>query len=280
MKYLSIPVNKYFSSHTLCRLLLSLVMVSACFTVPAQTLPDPMVPYRLVNDFTGLLTEQEQITLNNKLLTFNNETSTQIYVVTYDDLQGYDIAEFASKLGEKWGIGQAGKDNGLLILVSLANKKVTIQTGYGLEGAVPDAIAKRLVGNVITPSFRENNYYGGLDSATNVIMSLTRGEYAADDYLKGGEVGGIAAGIFFLIFLGAIIFSSFRSKKYYSPKHNIPWWLLMGSGSSRNSDWGSFTSGRGGFGGGGFSSGGGGGFGGFSGGGGGSFGGGGASGGW
>ncbi|MBN2812577.1 MAG: TPM domain-containing protein [Bacteroidales bacterium] len=280
MKYLSTPVNNIILPYSTHRWFLSLALLLFCLVAEAQTLPEPMVPYRLVNDFTDLLTEQEQITLNNKLLTFNNETSTQIYVVTYDDLQGYDIAEFGSKVGEKWGIGQAGKNNGLLILVSPANKKVTIQTGYGLEGAVPDAIAKRLVGNVITPSFRENNYYGGLDSATNVIMSLTRGEYSADDYLKGGELGGIAAGVFFLIFLIAIIISSFRSKRYYTPKHNIPWWMLMGSGSSRNSDWGSFTSGRGGFGGGGFSGGGGGGFGGFSGGGGGSFGGGGASGGW
>ncbi len=103
-----------------------------------------MVPLRLVNDFTGFLSEDQQIALNNKLLDFNNQTSTQIYVVTYDELQDYPIEEFADKLAEKWGIGQKGKDNGIIILISPKNRQhgITIQTGYGLEGAVPDAIAK------------------------------------------------------------------------------------------------------------------------------------------
>jgi len=122
--------------------------------VQGQDLPEPMVPFRLVNDFTGLLSEQEQNTLNNKLLTFNNETSTQIYVITYDDLQGFDIGDFGDRLGDKWGIGQKGRDNGILLLVSPVNRKVTIRTGYGMEGAVPDALASRLINNVITPGFR------------------------------------------------------------------------------------------------------------------------------
>lgn len=240
-----------------------------------QQLPEPMVPLRLVNDFTGLLPESQQIELNNKLLAFNNETSTQIYVVTYDDLQGFDIADFGARLGEKWGIGQAGKDNGILILVSPASRKITIQTGYGLEGAVPDALCRRLIENVITPGFRAGNYYAGLDSATSVLMSLTRGEFSADNYLKKGSEGLPPVAIFLLVLVFFIVFmiASSSRNRVYSPKHAIPWWLLMGAGGSKSSSWGSFTSGRGSFGGGG-------GFGGFGGGGGGSFGGGGASGGW
>jgi uncharacterized protein len=241
----------------------------------AQDLPKPMVPFRLVNDFTGLLTEQEQISLNNKLLQFNNETTTQIYVVTYDELQGYDIADFGARLGEEWGIGQQGSDNGLLILVSPSNRKITIQTGYGLEGAVPDAIAVRLINNVITPGFQQGQYYASLDSTTNVLMSLTRGEFTADQYLKDSSEGKpeILLGVFMLIAFFFLFISSFRKNRAYSPKHNLPWWLLLGAGASKGSEWGSFSSGRGSFGGGG-------GFGGFGGGGGGSFGGGGASGGW
>ncbi len=242
----------------------------------SQELPKPMVPFRLVNDFTGLLNEPDQITLNNKLLDFNNQTSTQIYVVTYDDLQGYDIVDFGNRLGTDWGIGQQGKNNGLLILISPALHKMTIQTGYGLEGAVPDAICSRIIRNVLTPSFQAGTYYAGLDSATNVLMSLTRGEYTAEEYLKGDENSpAILFGLAMLfVFVFAFVSNIRRYNKYYSPKHNIPWWLLLGSGSSRDSGWGSFSSGSGSFGGGG------GGFGGFSGGGGGSFGGGGASGGW
>jgi uncharacterized protein len=258
------------------KLIFFLVLMTFLWPLCAQQLPKPMVPLRLVNDFTGLLSEPDQIKLSNKLLGFNNQTSTQIYVVTYDDLQGYDIADFGNRLATDWGIGQQGKNNGLLILISPASRKMTIQTGYGLEGAVPDAICSRIIQNVLTPSFKSGAYYAGLDSATNVLMSLTRGEYTAEDYLKGKENS--PALIFGLLVLIAFIFivgsGSRRNNKYYSPKHNIPWWLLLGAaGSSKDSGWGSFSSGSGSFGGGG-------GFGGFSGGGGGSFGGGGASGGW
>ncbi len=261
------------------RLTFFLVLMTLLWPMYAQQFPKPMVPLRLVNDFTGLLSEPDQITLNNKLLDFNNQTSTQIYVVTYDDLQGYDIDDFGNRLGSDWGIGQQGKNNGLLILISPASRKMTIQTGYGLEGAVPDAICSRIITNVLTPSFKSGAYYAGLDSATNVLMALTRGEYTAEDYLKGGENSpGIIFGLLMLmVFIFIIASSSRRNNKYYSPKHSIPWWLLLGTGSSKDSGWGSFSSGSGSFGGGG---GGGGGFGGFSGGGGGSFGGGGASGGW
>lgn len=242
----------------------------------AQQLPEPMVPSRLVNDFTGLLSQDQQQALENKLVTFSRETTTQIAIVTWDDLQGYDINDFTQRLGQQWGIGQAGNDNGLLILVSPAMREVSIQTGYGLEGAVPDAIAKRLIGNVILPAFRQQDYYGGLDSATNVIISLTRDEYTADEYLEESGDGDGAAAIVILMIIFMIFMSGIfnRNRRFYSPTHKIPWWLLMsGLGSSKGSGWGDFKSGSGGFKG----FGGGGGFGGF---GGGSFGGGGASGRW
>lgn len=259
--------------HRIGMLLLLLVLPRVIF---GQHFPEPMVPFRLVNDFTGLLNGQQQVDLNNKLLTFNNESSTQIYVVTYDSLQGLDIADYGDRLGEKWGIGQQGKDNGILILISPASRAITIRTGYGLEGAVPDVICFRLIETVIKPGFREGNYYAGLDSATNVLMSLTRGEFTADDYLqrKGENLPAIVFMLIFIFFM-VIIISSVR-RRFYSPRRSIPWWIL-GTGSGRGIDWGSFSSGRGSFGG---FGGGGSGFGGFGGGGGGSFGGGGASGGW
>jgi len=257
------------------------VIILAGGSTRAQQFPEQMVPKRLVNDYTGLLTEQQQIALENKLLAFNNETSTQIAVVTYDDLQGYDINDYAQRLGEEWGIGQAEHDNGLIILVSPESRLVSIQTGYGIEGAVPDAIAKRLIENVILPAFREGNYYAGIDSAANVIMSLTRNEYTADEYMQtgNGEEGGGSAAVIIMILMFLIFSGIFRGKRrFYSPTRALPWWLLLsGLGSSAGKGWGSFSTGQGGFGGGGFRGGGGGGFGGF---GGGSFGGGGASGGW
>ncbi len=275
MKYHSTQVNKQEIKVKITRpICIAILVLLPVVKSWSQDFPKPMIPYRLVNDFTGLLTEQQQISLNNKLLQFNNEKSTQIYVVTYDELQGYDIADYGARLGEEWGIGQQGKDNGLLILISPEARKVTIQTGYGLEGAVPDAIARRLINNVITPGFRQERYYESLDSVTNVLMSLTSGEFTADEYLSNKEgTAEIVFGLLILLVFFLFFISGSRNKRIYSPRHDIPWWLLLGSGMSRNSDWGSFSSGRGSFGGGG-------GFGGFGGGGGGSFGGGGASGGW
>ncbi len=262
---------------------ISVFALILCITAKAssQQLPEPMVPLRLVNDFTGFLSEDQQIALNNKLLDFNNQTSTQIYVVTYDDLQDYPIEEFADRLAEKWGIGQKGKDNGLIILISPKNHQhgITIQTGYGLEGAVPDAIAKRIIEKVIIPDFREGKYYAGLDSATNVIMSLTRGEFTADNYMKkGGGEGKIPGAAFVIIIILFILFSKIfgnRSRTFGRRSSSILPWLLLGAGTRSGSGWGNFSSGGGSFGGGGGGFGGG-----FGGGGGGSFGGGGASGGW
>jgi uncharacterized protein len=256
--------------------LLAILIITA--QLSGQQIPDPMVPKRLVNDFTGFLNEQQQVALNNKLLNFNNQTSTQIYVVTYDDLQDYPIEEFAVQMGIKWEIGQKGKDNGILVLISPKNHQhgITIQTGYGLEGAVPDAIAKRLIEKVIIPAFKTGNYYAGLDSATNVLMSLTRGEFTADNYLKKSGNENIPGVVFIIIIIILFVISNInRSRRqFHSSTRSLPWWLLLGAGTSSRSGWGSFSSGGGSFGGGS------GGFGGFGGGGGGSFGGGGASGGW
>jgi uncharacterized protein len=261
---------------------ISTFLLILCITVKVsgQQLPEPMVPLRLVNDFTGFLSEDQQVSLNNKLLDFNNQTSTQIYVVTYDELQDYPIEEFADKLAEKWGIGQKGKDNGIIILISPKNHQrgITIQTGYGLEGAVPDAIAKRIIERVIIPDFKQGNYYAGLDSATNVLMALTRGEFTADNYLKksGGD-GKIPGAAFVIVIIIFLLFSRIfgnRRRTIGRRSSSILPWLLLGAGTRSGSGWGNFSSGSGSFGGGGGFGGG------FGGGGGGSFGGGGASGGW
>lgn len=151
-----------------------------------------------------------------------------------------------------------------------------IATGYGLEGAVPDAITKRIVNNEILPYFKQGMYFKGLDEATDRIIELTKGEYTADEYRKAtsGSAGSAIPGI--VIFIIVIAFSFMgraRRARHYSVGHNVPFWIAMGMMSSNRSHGGSF----GNFSSGGGSFGGGGGFGGF---GGGSFGGGGAGGSW
>lgn len=250
----------------------------------AQDLPERPDPPRLVNDFAGLLSPEQQAALENKLVGFNQKTSTQIAIVTVKSLLGYDKADFAVKLSEKWGIGQKGKNNGILILVKpkLANERgeVYVAVGYGLEGVVPDAVASQsLIREELLPAFKQNDYYTGLDRSTDVLIGLTSGEFTADQYVQStgkGKSEGIGGGVFIIIILIIVVLlkrGGGRSHGIGSTRGMLGG-LLLGSmlGGHHRGSWGNF-SGGGGFGGGS----GGGGFGGF---GGGSFGGGGAGGSW
>jgi uncharacterized protein len=226
----------------------------------ADDIPDRPSPPRLVNDFANILGREEVMNLEKKLLDFNNQTSTQIAIVTVNDLHGYDRAEFTYRLAEKWGVGQKGKNNGIVVMVKPKTPssagQAFIATGYGLEAVVPDALAKRIIELEMIPAFKEDNYYAGLDSATNVLISLTKGEYTAEDYAnkKGAKErsSAIAAIIFFIIFF-FIFFFRVRRARQHSIGRGIPFWIAMSMlGSTRRSSggsFGSFTSGGGGFGG-------------------------------
>jgi uncharacterized protein len=238
-----------------------------------QDIPEPMQPPRMVNDFSGLLEEGNRERLEKKLQDFYYETSTQIYIVILDDIAGYDIADFTVRLGEKWGVGTKGKDNGAVILMNPSPDRkhgdVNIATGYGLEVAVPDITAHHIVDFEMIPHFRELDYFGGLEAASNTLMELTRGEYTADEYLQRNQTedsSAIPAAIFILFVILFSIIGRARSARQYAMGHNVSFltalFLASGSGRSHSGSFGSFRSGGGGFGGGGFGGGGGGSFGG------------------
>ena len=242
----------------------------------AQTFPEK--PNKLVTDYTQTLSENEINQLESKLVAFSDSTTTQIAVVIIKSLEGYDIADYSVKLAEKWGIGGSKNNNGVLLLASLGDRKVTIQTGYGVEGALPDGISRRIIENEIKPNFKSGNYYAGLDKGTNAIISYTKGEYKADRRTNKNKQPGGGKSVFLIIIV--IIIIVLISRRGGGGGNQIIggrggsspfWWMLMGSALGSRGGGGGF----GGFGGGGGSSGGG--FGGF---GGGSFGGGGASGDW
>lgn len=279
MKY-HLTINKIMMRNKIKHIVLILLSLLSINAI-AQNFPEKANPPKIVNDYTDFLSKAEIQSLENKLVNFSYETSTQIAIAIVSDLEGYDPASYAFGLGDYWGIGQKGKNNGILILVKpkYQNSKgeVYIATGYGVEGAVPDAITERIINNEILPYFKQGMYYKGLDEATNRIMELTRGEYTADEYSQkmqrntGSAIPGI---IIFLIVIIISIMGRARRARHYAVGHNIPFWIAMGmlssSGRSHGGSFGSFSSGGGSFGGGG-------GFGGF---GGGSFGGGGAGGSW
>ncbi|GGF28566.1 hypothetical protein GCM10011339_15970 [Echinicola rosea] len=261
-------------------LFLFLFLLTAQVIIAQDDFPERPNPPKLVNDFSQTLSSSEQAALEQKLVAFNDSTSSQITVVLMGSVGQYDISDYAFQLGEKWGIGQDGKDNGLLILAAMKDRKVFIATGYGLEGAVPDALARRIVDNVIVPAFKREAYYEGLDQATTMIIKLASGEFDAEDIEKKGNSGG--AIFFILIFIVIFIIIPFIKNRNDNDNHmggrgggvdlftSLMLMNLLGGGNRGGGGFGNFSGGGGSFGGGG-------GFGGF---GGGSFGGGGAGGSW
>ncbi|WP_367864248.1 YgcG family protein [Pedobacter sp. WC2423] len=235
----------------------------------------PAKPNTLVNDYTGTLSESQKQQLESKLVAFDDSTSTQIAIAIVKSVGEYDINEYALGLGRNWGVGGAKNSNGVMIVVALGDRKIAMQTGYGVEGVLPDIITKRIIDNEIKPAFKAGDYYAGLDAGTTAIIKYTKGEYKNDNpraAKKGGGSGGILAIIIIVVVIIIIIRKGGGGNGGQviggrGVGEALFWGALLGSGRSSGGGWG----------GGGGSSSGGGGFGGF---GGGSFGGGGSSGSW
>ena|ERR1019366_3017515 len=242
----------------------------------AQNIESRPNPPKAVNDFGNMLAPFQRDALEQKLEAYNDSTSSAIVIITVQNLNGNDIAEVALQYLRGWGIGTKDKNNGIVILVSKEDHKARIETGYGMEGVIPDVTAREIIDDKMIPAFKENDYYRGFDNAVDAVIQAAAGEYKAN---PSGKKGGPSfKTIFILVILFIFLLSFFRGGggggSYMSRRGStglgaLPWFLmgnLLGGGGR----------GGGGFGGGGFG-GGGGGFGGFGGGGGG---GGGASGGW
>ncbi len=154
--------------------------------------PDPpKLVNNLSKEFPEFLSINEQKQLEQKLQIFANETSNQIVIVIVDDLAGYEAYDYATRLGHKWGVGQAKFDNGIVILIKPTGgegkRDLFIAVGYGLEGAIPDLTTKQIRENEMYPYFKQGEYYIALDKATNVLMTLAKGEYYSDAYAKKNE---------------------------------------------------------------------------------------------
>nr|WP_276904785.1 TPM domain-containing protein [Pedobacter kyonggii] len=251
-------------------------ILSLLFTFAfAQDFPEK--PNTLVNDYANVLSADQKQQLETKLVAFNDSSSTQIAIAILKSVGDYDINEYAVELGRKWGVGQSGKNNGIMIVVAVGDRKISIQTGYGLEGALPDIYAKRIIDNDIKPNFRAGNYYAGLDEGTTSIIKYTKGEYKSDSPKTSSKKGGGGGSIVIIIIIVIVIIIIMRKGGGGGSEviggrgasNALFWAMLFGSGGGGGRSSGGW--------GGGSSGGGGGGFGGF---GGGSFGGGGSSGSW
>ena len=157
-------------------------------------IPERPSPPRLVNDFAGLLTPEQTQYLERKLVAYDDSTSTQIAIVTVEDLHDYATVDYAVALGRKWGVGGAQFNNGIIILVSTGggegNRDAFIATGYGMEGAIPDITANTILEHEMIPALRSGNYYQAFDKASDALIRAAAGEYKAPaGYGQRGRTG-------------------------------------------------------------------------------------------
>jgi len=184
-------------------LIISLV-ISFCVNAQiSRVIPKRPDPPKLINDFADMLTPEQEHALENKLVAYNDSTSSQITIVTVESLEGYEDEEYAIALGREWGVGGREFNNGIVVLIAEQDRKSRIEVGYGLEGAIPDITAKTIIENDITPNFKQGNYYRGLDKATDDLIKAAAGEYKASGSpgKKKSKGLGIGAIIFFLIMI-------------------------------------------------------------------------------
>jgi len=184
-----------------------LVLVVFAETAIAQNIPARPNPPQLVNDYTGTLTRDQQAALEQKLVAFYDSTSTEIAVVIVQSTEGYEVSEFALKLGRTWGIGGKDNNNGVVLLVAKADRRLNISTGYGLEGALPDLATKYIIDDVITPNFKGNDFYRGLNEGTDAIIKSVQGEYKIPVKKKNK----LSPFTLFIIIIGSIVLISMMS---------------------------------------------------------------------
>ena len=213
----------------------------------------PALTGRVV-DQAQVLSPQVERKLDQLLAAHERETSNQVVVATIASLEGYEIADYAVRLGRAWEIGQKERDNGALLLVAPKEREVRIEVGYGLEGALPDATAFSIVQNEILPRFRRNDYDGGVLAGALAVLGAIEGTYQAKppSGVTGDDVGSIVPVLMVLAFV-AVAFLNGRGRRgrWLGPAIGAG---MLGGGRRRGGGFGGgFRGGGGSFGGGGAS---------------------------
>lgn len=245
----------------LCLLLPTLIVAQSDADFPPK--PEPAV---YVHDYSGWLHPSQKNALEQKLRAYWDSTSTQIVVMIRPTLGDYDKASYAFELGNRWGIGRADKDNGVVMLIKseAPDRGIFIATGYGAEGALPDITAGRIIRNTMAPYFRQQQYYDGINAGLDDIIRALSGEFKDDappEKLSGREVLILLLIIFLVIgFIAFAVYKSFKNigkmithdgSKNTRKRRNDDWWMGGGWGGGSSGGWGGGGGGWGGGGGGG-----------------------------
>lgn len=242
-----------------------LLLQVICALVYAQRSKSPAPEDKVrnyVTDKTGTLTSSQISSLETKLSNFDKETTTQVVVWMVPSLGGESLEEKSFGIAEQNGIGQKSKNNGVLLFIAKDDRKLRIEVGYGLEGALTDALSDQIIRKEITPQFKKGNFYEGINAGIDAIMKATKGEYTAEKKSSDDDSGVsfccvpfpflIFFMIFIFVFVLPILSRIFRGKGGRSNR----WWTGgsgWSSGSGSSSSGGGFSGGGGSFGGGGSS---------------------------
>jgi len=252
---------------TVLLLLLPFLMLAQSDTELFPKKPDPAV---YVHDYAGWLGPQEKGALEQKLRAYHDSTTTQIVVMIRPDIGDYDKSSYAFELGNRWGIGRADKDNGVVMLIKTVapDRGIFIATGYGTEGALPDILAGRIIRNTMGPYFRQEQYAQGINAGVDDIIQALSGEFKTEPSKPMSTAKALFIVLFiailFFVILGGIVYRLRKFSHLITHDGTKPvgnrrdsfgggWWIGGNGGGSGGSGWG----GGGGFGGGGGSFGGG-----------------------
>lgn len=244
------------------------VLVFLCISIAWGQFTIPKKPQKQtsVYDYVNLLSSSQSQALEQKLIRYSDSTSTQIVIAIISSTEGENINYLGAQWGQKWGIGQADKDNGVLVLLARDDRRIAINTGYGVEGSLTDFMSKRIIESVIIPEFKRGDYYSGLDKGADAIFQVLNGEFTEDRTFENTPGFPFKALFPFIIFIVILII-------LWSRKNNngrgggrkgsgLDIWDMiilsnMGRSSSSSGGFGSSGGGfGGGFGGGGFGGGG------------------------
>ena len=244
--------------------ILAIIVLLWTSTISWSQIPDAPNPPRFFNNFsqTDIISEEQGAELEAMLDQFEQETSNEITVVIVDDLNGDEAWHYASELGEKWGVGKADKDNGIVILVKPTEEKgghqVFISPGRGLEGAVTDISCGEIVDNELIPNFKKGDYFTGIKNAITVLEKMAKGEINEKSYRKANHKNDLVSSIFGFLFIIILIIVLIRKggRGGNGTTFGRGGFFVGGFGGGYGGGFGGGSSGGGGFGGGSFGGGG------------------------
>jgi len=182
-----------------------------------------------VNDYANMISSDTENYLENKLMEFENSDSTQIAVLTINSLEGDALEDFSIRVVDKWKLGQKGKDNGVLLLVSKNDRAIRIEVGYGLEGVITDLLAGRIIDYVIAPSFKSGNFDQGFIDGVDALIQASKGEFKADKIVRTGKKSKDSNPLFILLFLAPFFWGRMFGGKRKGKKASV---LKRGIGGS------------------------------------------------